>query len=168
MGMDSARLSARIRQPGHDQTYRTSESNFSTALTEILPSADWEVVDHPKDLLQMIDGVFGIRPEASIRLRESGRVFYFEVKKQGPGGNADERACKHHTTEFYRRLAAETRMPYHCFATIMCENLAVDRRYTVKHLYFFEADHYFLWADYELQPLADYLAMLTERYIAAP
>lgn len=166
--MDSAKLSARIKQPGHDRTFRVSETNFSDALVELLPASDWEVTDHPRDLAKMIDGRYGVVPEAGIRLRENGRVFYFEVKKQGPAGNADERACKHHTVEFYRRLAAHTGMPYHCFATIMCQNLATDERYTLKHPYYFEADNYLLWEDYKLELLADYLKMLTERYIAAP
>lgn len=168
MAMDSAKLSARIRQPGHDQTFRKSESNFYAALQQILPADDWEISDHPQDLSKMIGGRDGVIPEASIRLKANRRVFYFEVKKQGPAGNADERACKHHTVEFYKRLAAQTQMPYHCFATIMCENLAVDDRYTAKHPYYFEADNYLLWTDYELSILAGYLAMLTERYVAAP
>ncbi len=168
MGMDSARLSARIRQPGHDRTYRRSEANFISALTEILPADEWEVVDHPRDLAKMIDSRYGIVPEASIRLRETGRVWYFEVKKQKAGGNADERACKHHTVEFYRRLAAQTGMPYHAFSTNMFENLSTDDRYVIKHPYYLEADHYLLWVNYELQVLADYLAMLTTRHIAAP
>lgn len=168
MGMDSAKLSARIRQPGHDRTFRVSEAKFDDALRELLPESDWEVLDHPRDLAKIIDGRFGVIPEASIRLRENGRVFYFEVKKQGPAGNADERACKHHTVEFYKRLAAATRMPYHAFATIMCENLAEDDRYVIKHPYYFEADNYLLWKNYDLQILSDYLKMITERYIAAP
>lgn len=168
MGMDSAKLSARIRQPGHDRTFRESETNFIEALHKVLPGEDWIVTDHPRDLARMIGGRYGIVPEAGIKLRENGRVFYFEVKKQGPAGNADERACKHHTVEFYKRLAAETGMPYHCFATIMCQNLATDERYTLKHPYFFEPDHYFLWVDYDLDALREYLAMLTDRYIAAP
>ncbi len=168
MGMDSAKLSARIKQPGHDRTFKISETNFDGALRELLPADDWLIEDHPKDLLKMIDGRYGIRPEASIELRENGRIWYFEVKKQGKDGNADERACKHHTVEFYKRLSAHTGMPYHAFSTIMCEKLAELDRYVVKHPYYFEPDHYLLWRDYDLQVLADYLAMLTERYIAAP
>src|SRR5689334_4534414 len=51
ISMDSARLSARLKQPGHDQTFRTSETNFVAALREILDSDQYEVVDHPRDLL---------------------------------------------------------------------------------------------------------------------
>jgi hypothetical protein len=168
MGMNSAGLSARAKQPGHDRTFRKSEQDFVAALRQILDENEWDVVDHPGDLRHIIEGRFGLVPEASIRHRITGRVFYFEVKKQGPKGNADERACKHHTVEFYRRLSAHTGMPYHAFATIMCENLATDERYTVKHPYYFEADNYLLWVDYDLDVLADYIAMLVQRYLLAP
>ena len=168
MPMGSAGLSARIRQPGHDRSFRGSEQNFFAAVQDVLPADEWEATDHPHDLAKMIDGRFGVVPEVGVRLRENGRVFCFEVKRQGPAGNADERACKHRTVEFYKRLAAQTGIPYHAFSTIMCESLATLDRYTTKHPYYFEPDHYFLWVGYEREPLADYLAMLTERYIAAP
>lgn len=40
MGMDSRKLSARIKQPGHDRTFRTSETNFVEALHQLLPADD--------------------------------------------------------------------------------------------------------------------------------
>ena len=70
----------------------------------------------------------GVRPEASIRNRETGRVMYFEVKKQGDAGNAEERAFKHHTVQFYKTLQDLTRMPYHAYRTIFCESLATNPR----------------------------------------
>lgn len=42
--MDSRRLSERLRQPGHDQTYRRSERDFVAALSAILPLEVYEVV----------------------------------------------------------------------------------------------------------------------------
>ena len=44
----------------------------------------------------------GVMPEASITSRETAKKFFVEVKKQGPGGNAHERAYKHHTVQFYK------------------------------------------------------------------
>ena len=156
--MDAAKLSARAKQPGHDRTFEDSERNFVAALREILDPKDWEVVDHPRALGKIIDGRYGVVPEASITYRANGRVLYFEVKKQGPAGNADERACKHHTVQFYKELQAVTGLDYHPFVTIMCENLATDERYTVKHPFYFEPDHYFLWQGYDLDALADFIA----------
>jgi len=90
----------------------------------------------------------GILPEASIRNRTTGNVMYFEVKKQGPRGNAEERACKHHTVQFYKTLKAFTGRSYHAYCTIFCESLAVQPRYTQKISYLIEPGHYFLWIDY--------------------
>jgi hypothetical protein len=164
-GMDSKRLSQRARQPGHDRTFRESESNFIEALRTILDLSEFSVDDKPKDLARLLGGHYGIQPEASIEHRPSGRKMYFEVKKQGPGGNADERACKHHTVQFYRRLADFTGYEYHAFCTIMCESLADLERYTVKHAFFFEPEHYFAWKNYDLDLLADYIAMVCDRFL---
>lgn len=165
MAMDSKKLAARAKQPGHDRTFRDSETRFVEALRKILDESDWEIVDHPRDLAKIIGGVYGVVPEASIRHRGTGNVMYFEVKKQGPAGNADERACKHHTVQFYKELQKLTGLNYHPFVTIMCENLATDVRYTLKHPFYFEEEHYFLWVDYDLDALADYIAKLTVRWL---
>lgn len=165
VGMNSARLSARARQPGHDRTFRTSEVNFIEALEVILDVSEWDIRDHPADLRRLIAGRYGIVPEASITYRPTGKTMYFEVKKQGPAGNADERAAKHHTVEFYKRLKAYTGYDYHPFATVMCESLATDDRYTIKHPYFFEEDHYFCWAHYDVDILADYIARIADRWL---
>ncbi len=85
-GMDSARLSQRARQPGHDRTFLKSEANFVAALNETLDARDFLVTDKPKDLRRMIAGRFGVQPEASITHIASGRMMFFEVKKQGAQG----------------------------------------------------------------------------------
>jgi hypothetical protein len=96
-------------------------------------------------------------PEASITNVSTGRKFFVEVKKQGPAGNADERACKHHTVQFYKALRERFGYSYHPFVTVFCENLATDRRYTLKAEYLFEPNHYFLWVNYDLALLRGYL-----------
>jgi|GEM_PF-1322466 len=167
-GMNSAKLSARTRQPGHDVTFRTSEANFVAALRVILLEELWDIVDHPKDLLKMIGGRFGIRPEASITYRPTGRRMYFEVKKQGKDGNADERACKHHTVQFYKTMHDLTGYDYHPYVTIMTEKLATEVRYTLKHPVYFEQGHYFCWVDYDLESLRTFIEELAERFLANP
>jgi hypothetical protein len=165
VGMDSARLSARARQPGHDRTFLASEANFVAALETILDPGEWEVIASPRDLTKIIGGRFGVVPEASIRYRPTGRAMYFEVKKQGMGGNADERAAKHHTVQFYKELHAVTGYDYHPFVTVLCESLATAERYVLKHPFYFEPDHYFCWVDYDLDLLADFLARISDRWL---
>jgi hypothetical protein len=154
-------LSARTRQPGHDRSFVTSETNFVRALETILDSGQYEVRDHPSDLLRIFKAetasALGIRPEASVRSIATKRVMYFEVKKQGDAGNAEERAFKHHTVQFYKTLRTFTGLPYHAYCTIFCESLATNPRYTVKFSYLIEPDHYFLWVDYDLELLRAFI-----------
>lgn len=164
--MDSRRLRERLKQPGHDRTFVESEANFIEALKRILEPDEFRITEKPRDLTKIFGGRFGVVPEASITYLPTGRKMYFEVKKQGKAGNADERACKHHTVQFYKTLANHTGYDYHAYATIFCESLATLDRYTLKHRYIFEPDHYFLWVDYKLQPLAEFLERITELYLA--
>ncbi|OQB95225.1 MAG: hypothetical protein BWX84_00006 [Verrucomicrobia bacterium ADurb.Bin118] len=166
MGMDSKKLSARLKQPGHDRTFRASETNFVKALGMLLPKDEWIIRDHPGDLRQLISGRYGVVPEASIEYRPTGRKVYFEVKKQGPAGNADERACKHHTVQFYAVMRAHTGYSYHPFVTIMCDSLATDERYTTKHPAYFEPDQYFCWVDYDLDALSAFIEKLRQQWLA--
>jgi len=159
-GMNSEKLSARQRQPGHDQTFRASEQNFIEAAQLVLPAERYRVVDHPGDLRSIFPdatGALGVVPEASIENLRTGRKFFVEVKKQGPAGNAEERAFKHHTVQFYKVLHEMYGYDYHPFITVFCENLATDRQYVLKAKYLFEPDNYFLWRDYNLELLGGYL-----------
>lgn len=162
MGMDSERLSRRLRQPGHDRTFLTSETNFVEAAKSCLDPKKYEVDDRPKDLIECFgkelgERALGLQPEASITSIATGRKFFVEVKKQGPGGNAEERAFKHHTVQFYKLINGLYGYDYHPYVTIWCESLAVLPRYTRKAKHLFEPDQYFLWADYDLDSLCKYL-----------
>lgn len=161
MGMDSERLSKRDKQPGHDRTFLTSEANFVDEARACLDASKYVVAKNPTDLKYCLspkaEGGLGINPEASITSKATGRRFFVEVKKQGPRGNAEERACKHHTVQFYRLMQRMYSYDYHPYVTIFCESLAVDRRYTAKFVHLFEPDNYFLWVDYDPGALCDFL-----------
>lgn len=161
MGMDSEKLSNRTKQPGHDRTFRHSESSFIEAAQACLKPSEYEVIANPDDLKYCFsakkDGGLGLNPEASITSLTTGRKLFVEVKKQGPRGNAEERACKHHTVQFYKLMKSLYPYDYHPYVTIACENLAVDRRYTAKFLHLFERDNYFLWVNYDSDSLCEYL-----------
>jgi hypothetical protein len=155
--MDSYKLSIRAKQPGHDITFRKSETSFATALKLILDPDVYEVKAQPQDLRYIFGRPYGIKPEAVIRNRQTSRVMYFEVKKQGPEGNADERACRHHTVQFYKTLSSFTKLDYHAYCTIFCESLATLPVYTSKVPYVIEPGHYFLWKDYDIDLLREFI-----------
>lgn len=164
--MDSEKLSKRTKQPGHDRTFTASEKNFADVLYEILPKKTWEVREKPDDLAKLFDGKYGIIPEVALTYLPTDRTVYFEVKKQGNAGNAEERACKHHTVRFYEVMHEVTGYDYHPFVTVMCESLATNPRYTGKHPYFFEDDQYFCWVDYDRESLKDFIEHLRKEWLA--
>lgn len=168
MGMDSAKLSARAKQPGNDRTFRRSETDFVSALRQVLNGDEWEIAEQPSDLSRILGGHYGVRPDAMIRYRSTGRPMYFEVKKQGPGGNAEERAYKNHTVRFYEVLHEFLGLDYHPYVTVMCQDLATLPRYTTKFPYFMEKDHYFCWVDYDVDLLADFIAHIADQWLMAP
>lgn len=161
--MNSARLSARERQPGHDRTFVTSESNFDEVARACLDPEIYAVESQPRDLAELFppgkpgSRALGVVPEASITNLRTGRKFFVEVKKQGPQGNAEERSCKHHTVQFYKTLHDKYGYDYHPFVTVFCESLATLDRYTRKFKYLIEPDHYFLWTDYDIEALCSWL-----------
>lgn len=160
MGMDRNKLSARLKQPGHDRTFLASETNFIDAAKRCLGSG-YDVVANPRDLRAIFgkegESALGISPEASITSKTTGKKFYVEVKKQGPQGNAEERACKHHTVQFYKLMHNLFGYDYHPYVTICCESLADLERYTRKFSYLFEEGQYLLWTGYDEKILANFL-----------
>jgi len=169
MGMDSKKLAARQKQPGHDRTFEHSESEFAGHLREILDAKNYSVSEKPRDLggLFIREGgkFYGVIPEVSVEHLVTHRKAFFEVKKQGLAGNADERACKHHTVQFYKTLRDHFGYDYHPFFTIFCEHLATHERYTVKHKYFFETSQYFCWIDYDRTSLDTWIRALCKSHL---
>ena len=155
--MNSERLSARARQPGHDRTFIESENRFLAVANSTLHPDEYEVVDKPTELRDLFGPRLGVAPEAAVVSLRTDRRFFVEVKKQGDRGNAEERACKHHTVQFYKCLRERFRYSYHPYVTIFCEALAVNPRYTMKAVHFFEPGHYLLWIDYRPDILRDFL-----------
>ena len=161
--MNSERLSSRLKQPGHDRTFEDSETNFVAIARQVLDHSKYVVEEKPSDLLALFRATapgerdLGIQLEAKITNKRTRRFFYVEVKKQGDAGNADERAAKHHTVQFYATLRQKFALTYHPIVTVFCEALATNPRYTRKAPYYFEKNQYFNWANYEASSLRQYL-----------
>lgn len=158
--MDASKLAARLRQPGHDRTFLQSEQDFLIAATNILHPL-YEVRRNPRDLSDIFatpgNTAYGVIPEASVTSVTTGRKFFVEVKKQGPSGNAEERAARHHTVRFYEVLREKFRYNYHPYVLILCDRLADHPRYVNKYPFIYEPKQYFLWKDYCPNLLSQYL-----------
>ncbi len=156
-GMDSRKLSARAKQPGHDRTFTASEGNFIESARRSLDAKLYRVEAQPGLLSDLFGGVYGVKPEAVITNVQTKRMLFVEVKKQGDAGNAEERAYEHHTVQFYRTLHERFGYDYHPFVTVMCESLATNPRYTTKFPFLLEPDQYFCWVDYDERALGEWL-----------
>jgi hypothetical protein len=163
--MDSEKLSARLKQPGHDRTFEKSEGLFIATATQILDPDRYEVVDKPRELRNLFGPRSGVAPEAAVISKATGRRFFVEVKKQGDRGNAEERACKHHTVQFYKCLHEQFGYDYHPYVTIFCEALAVNPRYTEKAVHYFEPGQYVLWKDYDPEILEAFLILKCQEWL---
>jgi hypothetical protein len=151
-------LKVRQKQPGHDRTFKKSETQLENVLIGSIEPTIFHVETQPKDLLHIFKNTknipnakasYGIRPELLIRCRSNNKPLYIEVKKQGKGGNAEERACKHHTIQFQKILRQHLQIDYNPIVTIFCEKLATQGKYLVKHAGYFEEGTYFCWPDYD-------------------
>lgn len=160
-GMNSQKLSQRIKQPGNDRTFEDSEDKFSTFLKENLDSNSYEVEIQPKELLKCFSGVYGVKPEAVIKNKKTGKRLFVEVKKQGDAGNAEERVCKYHTKKFYELMFNTYGYEYHPFVAVFCEKLATNSRYTIKFQDLLESTNYCLWKNYD----KDVLKVSLERWL---
>lgn len=162
-GMNSTKLAARSRQPGHDQDWKDSETDFIKVAKQALDADKYEVIPKPDDLRDLFPKKkgdkrdLGIVPEALIRNKITGKKFFVEVKRQKDGGNAEERACKHLTVQFYKTMHEKFGYDFHPYVTIMCDALAKKPIYVRKHPFYFEKNQYFNWVDYEPSILESYL-----------
>lgn len=172
--MDSRKLSMRAIQPGDVRTFTKSEDAFHAVASRFDGVNGLRVTRHPKRLNRFYreegeDHNFGLAPEEEIYHEATRRPLFFEVKNQGPRGNAEERAYRHHTEVFSRRLMKLFGIDYHPYFTIFTGNLATDLRYTLKFRHHIAPEHYFLWKDYETgagwSELHQYLAGLIEKYL---
>jgi hypothetical protein len=173
--VDSFKLSQRKIQPGHIRRFIRSEDAFAEVAREFDGKDGLQVRFKPISLLGFYEDPtgeqksLGLVPEAEICHTPSGRVLFFEVKNQGPRGNAEERAYRHHTAEFQDRLRKKFRLSYHPYFTIFTGNLASDRRYTMKIPYHIDAEHYFLWRDFDtdqgLTSLRTFLDGVIKKYL---
>jgi hypothetical protein len=65
-----------------------------------------------------------------------------------------------------KELRAFLGCSYHAFFTVLCDNLARDERYLVKHPYFFEKGQYFCWVNRDdIAPLKEWVDGLCARFL---
>ena len=160
----------RAIQPGNVRRFEKSEDAFHEVAARFDGIQGLKVVRKPVTLRTFYrepgeTHSLGLQPEEEILHTPSGRRLFFEVKNQGPRGNAEERAFRHHTLPFEQRLRAIYGIDYHPYFTIFTGNLATDDRYILKFRHHIDRDHYFLWKDYNSAEGQDEMERFLERII---
>jgi len=177
--LDSRRLADRLIQPGNVRTFLKSEELFHLAAADFEQRGEIIVTRKPKTLRDIFSEVgdpprsrLGIEPDEEILHSPSGRRIFFEVKNQGDQGNAEERAYKHHTSRFTRRLQEKLGLEYHPFFTVFTGALAKNPRYTLKFRFLIEEGHYFLWDNYDspegIAAVSRFIGECIDRYLLRP
>jgi hypothetical protein len=164
-------LSKRAKQPGHDQRYRGAEKRFLRVMKRLTDERLCQITEKPRDLADYYRGpageVFGLVPELKLELKEGRGVIFYEVKRQGPKGNAEERAFRHHTVRFTEGLKRKLGVDYHAYVTVFCESLAELPRYTVKAREHIPDENLILWKGYAPEIIAQHLARVGRQWLGA-
>lgn len=125
---------------------------MASALQCLPGLGDYNVVAQPDDLRRIFGGGrWGVRPDAAVINKETGRTVFVEVKRQNPRGNAHERACKY----FAPGLVAAARKKGNIhqddfpFFLVFTNGLATSEKYAEEISFWFSApeveNHFLLW-----------------------
>jgi len=158
-GRDNWQLEASIRG-------QSAEISLDIILQEYLKDTRYTPRNNPNDL----SGIYGrhpqtgrphgIRPDYSIRNRETGKVIYIELKRQRDKGNAHERACKFMMPGIVLSAQQIANQPENVipFWWIFSNGIASSPRYMQEIYHWFRGieGHVLLWKDIE-----DYSALVS-------
>lgn len=131
----------------------------------------YTVEERPKNLLKIYDGKWGIQPDFAIKNNQTGRVAFFETKRQGTGGNAHERACKYFAPGL-QKVSTETAGFIFPFFFIFMNGLTTDAKKRSEIIQWFDADGYrdrlLLWGDRSIESLIDWFHHIAKEYLDEP
>ncbi len=129
----------------------------------VLPEfGNYLLVEKPGDM-NKIYGKRGITPDFSIANPETGRKIFVEVKRQGPEGNAHERAGKYFAPGIVKeaRRIGNLSAGEFPFFMVFTGNLATDERYRPEITKWFNkelAAHFLLWKNWDPKILRKFFA----------
>jgi len=129
------------------------------------------VEERPKHLLHIYGGRWGIQPDFSIENKETGKIAFFETKRQGAKGNAHERVCKYFAPGLQEVCAEIAGFEFPFFAIFM-NGLTSDPKKRTEITMWFDADGYrdrcLFWKDRNIEVLIGWFHYIAERYLDVP
>lgn len=130
---------------------------------------DYAYHERPNHLSKIYNGQWGIVPDFAIENIKSGKIVFFETKRQGKEGNAHERACKYFAPGLVKKCEriAGVQNP---FFFIFMNGLTKDPKKCMEIFGWFDADgyrdHYLLWKNpRSIEVIQDWFETNVRRYL---
>lgn len=129
---------------------------------------NYVVEARPEYLLHIYGDKCGIQPDFSVSSNSSGKIAFFEAKRQGEQGNAHERTCKYFAPGIQHKCA-EIAGFYHPFFYIFMDGLTTSRRLQLQIHGWFDADgyrdRYLMWLKRDVPSLINWFEHTIRGYI---
>jgi len=89
----------------------------------------------------------GCEPDACIRHKPTGKLYFIECKNQNDAGNAHERACKYATPSMLDAIRRVMGVDYHPMGYIFSGSMVLKKKYIleIQCEFRFARDHLLLW-----------------------
>lgn len=150
----SKMLAGRVVQPGSKPFGKPAHEAFESVILKAFPQHT--LVSEPRFFKQK--GYWAMVPDFSLAI--GSKVVFFEVKRQGAGGNAHERLYKNFTTKKMLDIMSSFGLDHYPHYGILCDELATNPRYTREFAQNLEDENYLLWANYDPQTLVNFILRL--------
>lgn len=152
----SKMLAGRKIQPGSSKFGTPAHEHFSKAVLDAFPEA--QLVEEPRFFKN--EGFWAMVPDYCLVVEN--KALFFELKRQGPRGNAHERLYKAFTQKKVNTITERFGVETYPLFGILCDSLATDQRYIREFEQNLEPENYFLWRDYDTKALVEYLEDLID------
>jgi hypothetical protein len=137
-------------------------------VTYLTGNVNYVVTEKPKHLAHIYGQKWGIVPDLSIEYKPTGRIAFFESKRQGSGGNAHERVCKYFAPGILDRSVPIAGF-LNPFFFIFMNGLTHDPKKRAEIIAWFDRDgfrdRYILWQDREVKTLIDWFNLVIRKYL---
>lgn len=149
-------LSGRAIQPGSMKYGLPAHQRFDSAVSLL---KDTQIIAEPRFFQKQ--GWVAMIPDYC--LVRDGRAIFFELKRQGPQGNAHERLYKNFTTKKMNLVIENYGLSEYPLYGILCDSLATEHRYIREFAQNLERENYFLWKDYDEVALSVFINKIFNR-----
>ena len=129
----------------------------------------YTLFERPQQLSKIYAAKWGIVPDFAIQNNRTLKIAFFETKRQGPQGNAHERACKYFAPGLQAAMSAIGGFPRPVF-TIYMNGLTNDPKKVAEIAAWYEhpdwSDRYLLWPNRDIETIIGYWETTVKGYLS--